>query len=176
LSYGWDLNNFFHNNILYPSNCYLLFTVSLRVDISLNLYHLKSSLKSNPVTPLHQVSLFWQWCSRNCLSTDCGLYAIAMMISTAYKQDPAYVIYDHKQLRAHLKECILNLFLSQRNENKNKSHILMEEVCLNYSVCRLPKPEDGPKMVQCDNCTKWYHQQCLQNLLVSLEELELNTV
>jgi len=38
-------------------------------------------------------------------STDCGLYAIAMMTSIAFEQDPEYIVYDHKGLRLHLKEC-----------------------------------------------------------------------
>ena len=38
-------------------------------------------------------------------STDCGLYAIAMLTSIAHKEDPAYVIYDQQELRTHLKEC-----------------------------------------------------------------------
>jgi len=45
-------------------------------------------------------------------STNCGLYVIAMMTSITYKQDPAYVVYDDKQLRLHLKECFDKAILS----------------------------------------------------------------
>jgi len=60
-----------------------------------------------------------------------------MMTSTAYKQDPAYVVYDHKQLRLHLKECFdkgcIEPFPISKKQ-RIKSHILMEEVCLMYCV------------------------------------------
>ena len=46
-------------------------------------------------------------------STDCGLYAIAMMTSLAYKEDPANVIYDQQELRSHLKECLDEGFISK---------------------------------------------------------------
>jgi len=36
---------------------------------------------------------------------------------------------------------------------KNKKLYPDEEVCLIYCMCRLPEPEDGSKMVQCDGCT-----------------------
>ena len=38
-------------------------------------------------------------------STDCGLYAIAMMTSIAYKEDPTHVVYNQQDLRLHLKQC-----------------------------------------------------------------------
>ena len=108
-------------------------------------------------------------------SIDCGLYAIAMMTSIAHKQDPEYVVYDQKELRLHLKECfdkgsIEPFPISKKRRLKNR--ILMEEICLIYCVCRLPEPDDGSEMVQCDGCMEWYHQKCLNDLPVPLEELD----
>ena len=111
-------------------------------------------------------------------SIDCGLYAIAMMTSIANKQHPEYVVYDHKQLRLHLKECFDKGIIEQFPTSKKrrlKNRILIEQVCLIYCVCRLPEPEDGSEMVQCDTCMEWYHQRCLDNVSldpVPLKELE----
>lgn len=110
-------------------------------------------------------------------STDCGLYAIAMMTSIAFKQDPECIVYDHNGLRLHLKECfdkgIIEPFpISKKRRIKNR--IVMEEVCLIYCLCRLPEPEDGSKMIGCDGCMEWFHQKCLSNS-IPFEDLELDT-
>jgi len=99
-------------------------------------------------------------------STDCGLYAIAMMTSIAFKQDPEGIVYDHNGLRLHLKECfdqgIMQPFpISKKRRLKNR--IVMEKVCLVYCLCRLPEPEDGSKMIGCDGCMEWFHQKCLSD-------------
>ena len=64
-----------------------------------------------------------------------------MMTSIAFKQDPEYIVYDHKglSLRLHLKECfnkgIIEPFpISKKQRIKNR--IVMEEVCLVYCLCR----------------------------------------
>jgi len=38
-------------------------------------------------------------------STDSGVYAIAMMTSIAFKEDPAYIVYNQQDLRFYLKDC-----------------------------------------------------------------------
>ena len=38
-------------------------------------------------------------------STECSLYAIVIMTTLAYGQDPALFIFDQKSLRTHLGEC-----------------------------------------------------------------------
>lgn len=39
-------------------------------------------------------------------STDCGVFAIAVMTSLAYEEDPSRVKYNQMQLREHLSNCI----------------------------------------------------------------------
>ena len=39
-------------------------------------------------------------------STDCGVFAIAVMTSLAYEEDPSRVEYNQMQLRQHLSDCI----------------------------------------------------------------------
>ena len=38
-------------------------------------------------------------------STDCGLFAIAVMASLAHREDPSSVTYDQNKMRKHLLEC-----------------------------------------------------------------------
>ena len=38
-------------------------------------------------------------------SKDCGVFAIAMMTSIAYGEDPQNVTYDQDNLRVHLLDC-----------------------------------------------------------------------
>ena len=109
-------------------------------------------------------------------STDCGLYAITMMTSIAHKEDPAYVIYDQQELRTHLKDSFDRGFINKFPISKKRrlsKRITIEDVYPIYCSCRLPEPEDGSHMVQCDNCSEWYHRRCLTDLSVeSLDELD----
>lgn len=44
-------------------------------------------------------------------STDCGLFAIAVMTSLAHKEDPSTAKYDQNKMRQHLLDCFSNKFL-----------------------------------------------------------------
>ena len=97
-------------------------------------------------------------------NTDCGLYAVAMMTSIAYKEDPVNVVYSQADLRIHLKQCFekgyLETFPVSKKRRLNK-RISKEIICYIYCTCRLPEPEDGSEMIQCDRCHEWYHVKCL---------------
>ena len=86
-----------------------------------------------------------------------------MMTSIVHKEDPAYVIYDQQELRTHLLINVssLNIFPVSKKRRVSK-RIAMEDVYPIYCSCRLPEAEDGSHiMVQCDNCSEWYHKRCL---------------
>ena len=44
-------------------------------------------------------------------STDCGLFAIAVMTSLAHKEDPSTTTYGQYKMRQHLMDCFSNKFL-----------------------------------------------------------------
>ena len=44
-------------------------------------------------------------------STDCGLFAIAVMASLAHKEDPSSITYDQNKMRKHLLECFSSKLL-----------------------------------------------------------------
>ena len=49
-----------------------------------------------------------------------------------------------------------------------KNRIRKELTCLVYCKCRLP--DDGTKMIQCDNCLEWYHVECMLDLNPQLDD------
>ena len=98
-------------------------------------------------------------------STDCGLYAIAMMTSLAYNENPSNLIYNQQDMRIHLEQCfekgILEKFPFSKTRRVTKQFSSETDVAI-YCKCRLPDPEDGSKMIQCDNCQEWYHMECVK--------------
>ena len=96
-------------------------------------------------------------------ATDCGLYAVAIMSSLALGKDPCSIVFKKEDLRAHLqsiieKEQITEFPYTQRR--KVRSRILHTEVFDVYCICRMP--DNGSKMVCCDNCNKWFHAACVE--------------
>ena len=67
-----------------------------------------------------------------------GVYAIAMMTSIAYKEDPVHVVYNQQDLRLHLKQCfekgILTKFPISEKRRLNK-RMSKEKTCLVYCTC-----------------------------------------
>jgi len=96
-------------------------------------------------------------------STDCGLYAVAIMSSLALDKDPCGIVFKKEDLRAHLQiileeEHIREFPSTQRC--KVKSRILRTEAFDVHCICRMP--DDGSKMVCCDTCNKWFHSACVK--------------
>ena len=95
--------------------------------------------------------------------TDCGLYAIAIMTCLAYGEDPTSLVFDNTMLRPHLLECFEKKSLQPFPISKRRrvaQTIAKEQVCPVYCLCRLPE-HHGSMMIQCDNCSEWYHSECL---------------
>ena len=96
-------------------------------------------------------------------STECGLYAVAILTHLAFENDPTSVTFDQAALRPHLIQCLenglINCFPVQQNRirsNKVSAHL----ICNVYSNCRLPEHYDS-SMIECDNCHEWYHHRCI---------------
>ena len=94
-------------------------------------------------------------------STECGLYAIAIMTALAHGQDPALFILDQNSLRTHMGECFeagyIQLFPVIK-KRRIKERVKKEKILPIYCNCRLPEDDD---MVQCDTCKEWYHFNCI---------------
>ena len=95
-------------------------------------------------------------------STECGLYAIAIMMALAFGEDPALLVFDQNSLRGHLGECFetgnIQLFPTVKKK-RIKDRIKKEKMVPIYCNCRLP--EDDFPMIQCDGCKEWYHFKCI---------------
>ena len=52
-----------------------------------------------------QITIVMKKLQRQDGSADCGLFAIAVMMSLAHKEDPSAVTYDQNKMRQHLLEC-----------------------------------------------------------------------
>ena len=101
--------------------------------------------------------------SKQSRTTDCGLYAVAIMSSLALGKDPCSIVFKKEDLQAHLqiiieKEQITEFPSTQRR--KVKSRILRTEVLDVHCICR--KPDDGLKMVCRDTCNKWFHSASVE--------------
>ena len=97
-------------------------------------------------------------------SSDCGLYAIAMMTSLANNDDPVNLVYNQQELRIHLQQCFENGAIEKfpiSKARRMKKRVSKELTCMIYCKCRLPDQQDGSEMVQCDKCQEWYHAKCL---------------
>ena len=75
--------------------------------------------------------------------------------------NPKDVSYEQCLLRSHLYDCIQkkNMTPFPCSWNLQKTEKGPQEIIRIYCICR--QPEDG-KMIQCDNCQKWYHEECIQ--------------
>lgn len=94
-------------------------------------------------------------------STDCGLYAIAMMTSIAHNDNPVNLIYNQQNMRIHLEQCfekgMLEKFPFSKTRRITKQFSSETEVFV-YCKCRLP--DSGGRMIECDDCQEWYHIEC----------------
>jgi len=64
---------------------------------------------------------------------DCGIYAIAMMVTIAYGSEPCFSKYQHSGMRDHLSQCFEDNFLvpfSSSPSVKSKA----ERTCLTFSI------------------------------------------
>ena len=97
-------------------------------------------------------------------ASDCGIFALAFATSLCLGQDPAAVSYDQAHMRSHLLACLTSSKITpfpqrvhSRRVNMQKPHTELLPV---FCLCRLP--DDGGRMVQCDNCDEWYHETCIR--------------
>ena len=94
-------------------------------------------------------------------TTDCALYAMAVITCLALDIDPLSVVLHKEELRPHLRTSFetgtISAFpIAKRRRPANR--VTKVEICLVYCYCRLP--DNGRRMVCCDLCEEWYHVDC----------------
>ena len=95
---------------------------------------------------------------------DCALFAITTITCLALDIDPLSVVFDQEQLRPHLVKSLETGTISSFPVLKHRrpaTRVSRVETCLIYCYCRLP--DNGEKMVCCDNCEpeEWFHVRCI---------------
>ena len=88
-------------------------------------------------------------------------FAVAFATSPCVGDDPTLISYKQHLLRNHLHECIEKRMMTafpktSRQRKPSQPWAVMQ--CSVYFSCRLP--ECG-RMIQCDGCTYWYHEECI---------------
>ena len=96
-------------------------------------------------------------------STDCGLYAVAILIHLAFGNDPTSVSFDQAAMRPHLIQSLENGLINcfpvlQKRRRSDK--VSAQLICNVYCNCRLPEHHDS-SMIEYDNCHEWYHHRCM---------------
>ena len=96
-------------------------------------------------------------------TVDCGLFAVAYADMLARKQDPCNAIFDQSRMRAHLSRCLKNQNMETFPLKLNRSprrRVIRTKTETLFCCCRSMYTAGDP-MIQCDQCSEWYHQQCL---------------
>ena len=95
-------------------------------------------------------------------SVDCALFAMATITCLALDIDPLCVVFDQEQLRPHLVKSLETGAISSfpiLKKRRPATRVSKVETCSIYCYCRLP--DNGEKMVCCDNCEEWFHVRCI---------------
>ena len=95
-------------------------------------------------------------------TTDCGLYAIAIITCLALGMDPVSVVFKPEELRPHFVKVLETGTITAFPVVKHRrptDRVKNVEVVSVYCYCRLP--DNGEAMVSCDKCEEWYHIHCI---------------
>ena len=99
-------------------------------------------------------------------SSDCGLYAIAILTTLAFGNDPTKIVYHQDEMRPHLKQCFesgtITEFPILQRRSRIRERIVSVIDCPVYCICRLPEGSHEDTMIQCDKCEQWYHSKCVK--------------
>ena len=100
---------------------------------------------------------------------DCGVFAIAFLVSLLFDQDPATLTYSEGTMRSHLLKCLKQdkftplplAKIQQKNVKKDHRTMKLSLMC----NCRMPwnkQDLDNPDLwcTQCEKCLDWFHKKC----------------
>ena len=93
--------------------------------------------------------------------TECGLYALASCVALANGEDPCDYVYNVWEMRFHLISCFESKHFTSFPSLK-KQRIKSEHMPVVITICPICKEMDtATLMVHCEECTKWYHKECV---------------
>ena len=93
-------------------------------------------------------------------SADCGLFAIANSVAVCLGHEPNKILFRQDKMRSHLIRCLetgqFTMFPFDVNTRQKKNKTQKVRV---YCICR--RPHDGTQMIKCQNCSEWFHSNCV---------------
>ena len=91
---------------------------------------------------------------------DCGVYALAFATALCFGKDPCEILLNRRTARKHLWWCLENenLAMFPHSSRQSSPGLLVTIKVPIYCSCR--RSNTSGNMVECDGCSKWYHQDC----------------
>ena len=93
--------------------------------------------------------------------SNCRLFSLAFATSLCVGDDPTTINYVQNGFRKHLIQCLeggcISPFPAQRRKRTMKQKTVIKLNVPVYCTCRQP---EGGRMIQCDQCNEWYHEEC----------------
>ncbi len=97
-------------------------------------------------------------------STDCGLYAIAILTALAYSMDPSNLIFHQEDMRTHLVNCLKTkrMIPFPTMKTRRLKNIVIKNVTIYVCpTCKKLENDNSEQMLGCDRCDNWYHDSCI---------------
>ena len=104
---------------------------------------------------------------------DCGVFAIAFLVSLLHGLNPSDLTFDNAAMRQHLLASLKNgsflpFPLSKVQEKRSKLPIFVQDVSV-ICDCRMPWENSGKKSpsrwsAECSNCKEWYHRKYMPTI------------
>ena len=101
---------------------------------------------------------------------DCGVFAVAFLVSILHGLNPSDLTFDSAAMRRHLLDSLNTGYfypfpLSKVQERRNREPRLVQEVSV-ICECRMPWDNSDNKFpslwcAACDSCKEWYHRKCV---------------
>ena len=101
---------------------------------------------------------------------DCGVFAIAFLVSLLHGVNPSDLTFDNGEMKKHLIKSLKGAFfqpfpLSQVQEQRTQEQVFVQDVPV-ICDCRMPWDKSAGKSpsmwcAQCNICKEWYHRKCV---------------
>ena len=101
-------------------------------------------------------------------NSDCGLFAIVTATALAHGLDPnrlQFIVRDH--LSESLENQHITIFPSKEITSRRPIIILTENLRV---YCEYHQSETGIGMIQCSNCSEWFHLSCIKAPPTAVEQ------
>ena len=93
--------------------------------------------------------------------SDCGVHAIANLVSIIMGIDPGTIMYARKHMRQHLADCMVagkfTMFPHTKIAPFGREYSTFTVPV--YCTCKLPETDEA-LYFECTSCFKWYHPEC----------------